>query len=1115
MLIPRSFLSAIVLFLLAGETALCSPQPSYLELRRLIGAGKYGEAIDKCKDLIREQPEYVPYYESLSEAAKYGGATDQTIEFFKAQLKEGSSPSPAYYALGMTYFELHKYKIAFEYFNNAIECGNSAPECYRGMEYAYERLEGSDAAIRLFSQLCHRNPQNPNHWYGLGLAYWSKHDYERVKMCLESAIHISPNDRRYLQATVAIAYLRGKPQSVQKLREMLLRRADAEMDFAGKEFLRSFVILNHISRDDHEYIESVIGELILESRQYGFLRWLGWGHKQLSDIKFFRGEYQEGLRNAKVAYSLAEKAGDDELSYAVLQRELEIYRDLGDHFGALETAYQIFKLTEELGLTRETIRSLADIAETLEEIGSYDVALEYAIEALGRAETCRSDIQLLFQIQSILGLIYEGKENCDEALKHYTYALRLVPHDGFCQENIAKCHSWLGRICLKMKRFQESRHHITQLLGYAQAGRFEREICDARAYLGLWFLGMTMNDSARKTLNWAYQRGMTLGQLPSTRECARGLSILAERRGRLQEAVAWREKTIEAAELMGLWHERLLTLAGGNRELSSDYREYVRLLCATGKVNKAFEAAERSKCLSLAKFTNVPQVQKGLFGSDSIRTRLLDLQREILHYHTLIASSRRPDIPISDNRELLTRLSELNHLEMSLQCMIDSLRVHNKRFIGFFRPRTLSISEVQKFYLDSNSAVIEVMVGQNATTVLVITPDSAYSYRVSMGQLKLRNLVSRTSQVLCSDNKTIQAFLPALVGFDSGALYELYVQLLQPAISLAGKAKELIIVPDDALQGFPIEALVVGWKKMDDTEGEKTPIYLIEGYEIRYVLSVSTDALVMEQNRNAERVLLAVGKSVDANTKYIYGHGTSLIGDARKVSLVDAALPGVRRELSSIHNIFGESAVILTDEREMSKRFKSSASQYQILHLASHFYYVETKPLYSKMALSDEETEEDENALHAFDFLSLDLNADLVVLSGCSSGRFSTSSDLEGMTSAVLLSGVPTVIASLWSVNDETTATTMENFYFHLKEGAGKAAALRSAKLAIMRNGKTDPLYWAPFILFGNGGVISFVDRKVGQTHVAFSILFAILTISAIIFTFIKTAGDDSSKKAS
>ena len=96
---------------------------------------------------------------------------------------------------------------------------------------------------------------------------------------------------------------------------------------------------------------------------------------------------------------------------------------------------------------------------------------------------------------------------------------------------------------------------------------------------------------------------------------------------------------------------------------------------------------------------------------------------------------------------------------------------------------------------------------------------------------------------------------------------------------------------------------------------------------------------------------------------------------------------------------------------------------------------------------------------------------DLVVLSTCEThlSDLSAGDELVGLTRAFFFAGTPTVIASLWRVDDQATAVLMERFYRRLQAGRGKAAALRQAQLDMLVD-YPDPYYWAGFVLSGDGG---------------------------------------------
>jgi CHAT domain-containing protein len=100
-------------------------------------------------------------------------------------------------------------------------------------------------------------------------------------------------------------------------------------------------------------------------------------------------------------------------------------------------------------------------------------------------------------------------------------------------------------------------------------------------------------------------------------------------------------------------------------------------------------------------------------------------------------------------------------------------------------------------------------------------------------------------------------------------------------------------------------------------------------------------------------------------------------------------------------------------------------------------------------------------------------NADLVTLSACQTqlGELSAGDELVGLSRAFIYAGTSSLVASLWSVEDESTAYLMEHFYGYLKEGMGKAEALRQAKLDTMEK-YPSPHHWAAFTLIGDMGEV-------------------------------------------
>lgn len=140
------------------------------------------------------------------------------------------------------------------------------------------------------------------------------------------------------------------------------------------------------------------------------------------------------------------------------------------------------------------------------------------------------------------------------------------------------------------------------------------------------------------------------------------------------------------------------------------------------------------------------------------------------------------------------------------------------------------------------------------------------------------------------------------------------------------------------------------------------------------------------------------------------------------------------------------------------------------MHLAAH---IATDPRHPRSSSIDTtEPNSDDGALNLNQVVALDLRkTNLVVLSGCESqrGRRSRGDDVIGLSRAFMFAGSPSVIASLWNVDDQATQQLMVAFYTYLKAGQSKAEALRNAQTDV-RKQYPNPYYWAGFVLMGDPG---------------------------------------------
>jgi tetratricopeptide (TPR) repeat protein len=170
----------------------------------------------------------------------------------------------------------------------------------------------------------------------------------------------------------------------------------------------------------------------------------------------------------------------------------------------------------------------------------------------------------------------------------------------------------------------------------------------------------------------------------------------------------------------------------------------------------------------------------------------------------------------------------------------------------------------------------------------------------------------------------------------------------------------------------------------------------------------------------------------------------------------------------------GQRLLALASEARRSRVIAGELADYRILHFATHGLVNPRIPELSGLLLTQQDAAGHllDGFLGLRDISSLDLSAELVVLSGCETalGREVRGEGLLGLTRRFMVAGVPRVIASLWQVRDQATAELMAHFYRALLvEHQPPAAALRSAQLALRQQRRwRDPYYWAAFVFQGD-----------------------------------------------
>ena len=238
------------------------------------------------------------------------------------------------------------------------------------------------------------------------------------------------------------------------------------------------------------------------------------------------------------------------------------------------------------------------------------------------------------------------------------------------------------------------------------------------------------------------------------------------------------------------------------------------------------------------------------------------------------------------------------------------------------------------------------------------------------------------------------------------------------------QGEHLVIVPHGLLHSVPFHALFDGTR------------FLIDAFTISYAPSASVYRLCCAPRPRAS-------------------------GDALIMGVPDARAPYIENEVEAVRRMLPRARVFVGEEATADRLAKLGPDS-RIIHLSTHGFFRRDNPMFSSIRLGS-------GPLNVIDLYQLRLAAELVTLSGCSTGLngIAAGDELVGLVRGLLYAGAQAVMLTLWDACDRSTAVFMEAFYRNLRSNTNKA---RAAQLAMrdLRAEYPHPFYWAPFILVGH-----------------------------------------------
>ncbi len=349
---------------------------------------------------------------------------------------------------------------------------------------------------------------------------------------------------------------------------------------------------------------------------------------------------------------------------------------------------------------------------------------------------------------------------------------------------------------------------------------------------------------------------------------------------------------------------------------------------------------------------------------------------------------------------------------------------------NFFRSACLDTKSQQIDQIDRQAAVIYPIILPEQLSVIVSIPGEPLAYHAT--QLPESQIEDVLEQLLQSLN-------PAFSNRERLRLSEqLYDWLIRPAETLLAShnLKTLVFVPDGTLKNLPMSVLYDGQQ------------YLIENYSVALTPGLQ---LVAAQTLHQKQVEVLMGGLSESRQGF-------------------AALPGVEQEIEQISSHVPIGSLLLNQNfTKASFEQDMSARPAPVVHLATHGQFSSNPQETFILTWDDRVSIQDLYSLLQTRTLNEQNPLELLILSACETAVGDDRAAL-GLAGLAVRSGARSTVASLWSVNDESTAQLMTEFYQQLVQNASsRAEALRQGQLSLLKSEAfSHPYYWAAFVLVGN-----------------------------------------------
>jgi len=397
-----------------------------------------------------------------------------------------------------------------------------------------------------------------------------------------------------------------------------------------------------------------------------------------------------------------------------------------------------------------------------------------------------------------------------------------------------------------------------------------------------------------------------------------------------------------------------------------------------------------------------------------------------------------------------------------------------------YQDETFTLDDVsQKLLGDDQSLLIYSVTNQHIYALLI---DQKESHLFRTKNKNLKSGIKKLNDALVkSDNEAFDSL--------AGELYQTLFKPIQPFL----QNDELFIVPDDELFFLNFEVLPNQHQSGEEGNSE----LLIHEFTISYLLSttVALQFVGLKKANNKGLLTFAPGFTDQQKIRYRASLGDTSLMDKKYLTYIQQ--PFAVATAKQIAGIFSGDAFL--EEQADETTFKEKSGKYGIIHLGTHAEVNEKAPMMSHLALSKNSNDSlNDGYLHVYEIYQMPLQAELAVLTACETGvgKQQRSEGVISLAHSFSYAGCPSIVMSLWNIDEKTSSVIINSFYDYLASGLPKNKALRQAKLDFLKSTTPElksPYYWAGLVLLGDNNPVELKRTYDWQTIIP--VIIVVLTV--------------------